>query len=61
MQTTFKNKKMVIKHPSGVISEYAATNLQARKDQIHSRITELNAEISKLDLRIASIDASAAD
>lgn len=59
METIFKNKKMVILHPSGVVSEYTAENLQVQIDRTRRRISELNAEISHWDSQIASINTSA--
>ncbi len=61
MEIIFKNKKMIVTHPSGVISEYTADNLQARKDRINIHISKVNEEFSILDSQIASINASTAD
>ena len=59
MQITYQNKKMIVKHPSGVISEYTRDDLSRFKNDIHKDIADLNKQAAVLDVQPAEIDKSA--
>jgi len=61
MQITYKNKKIIITHPSGVISEYVIEDLQRLKAAHYKRISGLTKMNTELDGQIASIDATTSD
>jgi len=61
MQITYKNKKMIVAHPSGVISELAVEDLQRLKTINYKRISDLTKMNTELDQQIAKIDASTSD
>ncbi len=44
MDIQFKDKKQIVTHPSGVVTEYTAEQLQAQADATDARILELTAE-----------------
>jgi len=59
MQISYQNSKMIVTHPSGVISEYTRDNLEDFKIDIESDIANLNGKKTNVESQQAQIDAAA--
>jgi len=59
MQVSYSDKKMIITHPTGIISEYTKADLARFKIDIENDIVQLNSEKDVRELQIANANATA--
>jgi len=58
MQITFKNKKMIVKHPTGVVCEYDSVMLERERNSINSKIEDLKEDLDIVNEQIVSLNNS---
>jgi len=58
MTIEFRNGKKIVKHPSGVTSEYATEALEKHREHLIERKQNIDEEIALIDQDLASAKAS---
>lgn len=58
MTVEFKDEKMIIKHPSGVVSEYTKEHIADRRDQLIKERDRIDAMIADTDKNIQDCTAA---
>lgn len=51
-EVTYKTGVRIVTHPSGVVSVYVTDEIKEHKQEIQTRIAELQAEVLELDKQI---------